>query len=312
MNIVCVVVTHNSADIVVSLIDSLLNQSLQPKCIIIVDNASKDNTVSIINNHIHYPDILFVRCLEINTGGAGGFKEGLDLARKMKADYVVTFDDDVKILDQSYLQKLVKFVNEENLDIASSLVIDDSDYSHTAYNYKIDSGRTNKVDEIINNKAPLDRIKFFNGCIFRPHALSKLRGPRPEFFIRGDEQEFKLRVLSMGFKVGISKAARIYHPSSINEEVEFRGHKLSIIDDLGKQYFSTRNRIYLYSKRYGHNHSVVKTIRITFKMFYRYIRFYVSRKDYLGLYVWLRAFIDGLSGNLTSAFSKEIKQKYFE
>lgn len=311
LNLSCIVVTHNSSDSIEQLVDNLLNQSVRPTSIIVVDSVSKDDTVAILKNHREFSRVLSIHSLSSNTGGAGGFRTGIDLAVDRDPDYIVTFDDDVSITDRSYLEKLVLFIESKQLDIASSLVVDAGDHRHTSFYYKLQGGKTNEVAVISKSSETITDVKFFNGAIFKAQALRALKGPRPEFFIRGDEQEFRLRVLKSSYKVGVAKEAVIYHPSVAQEQVVFKGHHLTIIDHLGKQYFSMRNQIYLYSRSYGHSHSHVKMIRILFKSFYRYSSYYLSKKDYIGFYIWLRAFTDGVSGSLDSTYSRKIKEKYF-
>ena len=311
MNITCVIVTHNSANTIRQLVDSLLMQTLKPTKIIIVDNASSDDTVYILQKHSAYSNTLQVESLPFNIGGAGGFRRGLELAINTASDYIVTFDDDVRITDSEYIKKLVSFVKNEKLDVASSLVVDIDNHKQSSFYYKLPSGSTNNVELILQSKSLINDVKFFNGAIFAIQALNELKGPRPEFFIRGDEQEFRLRVLSYNYKVGIAVDAIIYHPSATQESVLFNGCKLTIIDHVGKQYFSTRNRFYLYSRFYGHQHSPLKMFRMLTKSLYVYCNYYISHKDYIGLYIWLRAFIDGVSGRLNSDYSHEIRQKYF-
>lgn len=305
------IVTYNSADSVKNLVDSLSRQSLKPTSIIVVDNASEDDTVSILRDHSAFPHTLSVHRLLSNTGGAGGFRAGMDIAVDGNPDYIVTFDDDVSILDSNYLESLVTFLESKKLDIASSLVVDVNDHRYTSFYYKLQGKKTNDVSVISNSSEMLEDVKFFNGAIFKANALQYLKGPRPEFFIRGDEQEFRLRVLNSKYKVGVATNAIIYHPSVANEQVIFKGHNLTMIDHLGKQYFAIRNQFYLYSRAYKHSHSTVKIIRILVKSFYRYCSYYLNKKDYIGLYIWLRAFMDGVSGNFNSAYSQKIKVKYF-
>lgn len=304
--------SHNSANTIKQLVDSLLVQSLKPTIIIVVDNASSDDTVYILQKHSAYSNTLQVESLSFNIGGAGGFRRGLELAINTASDYIVTFDDDVRITDSEYIKKLVSFVKNEKLDVASSLVVDIDNHKQSSFYYKLPSGSTNNVELISQSKSLINDVKFFNGAILTIYALNELKGPRPEFFIRGDEQEFRLRVLSSNYKVGVAKDAIIYHPSTHQESVKFKGNNLIIIKHLGKQYFSTRNRVYLYSRFYGHQHSPLKMFRMLTKSLYVYCNYYISHKDYIGLYIWLRAFIDGVSGRLNSTFSNTIKHKYFE
>jgi GT2 family glycosyltransferase len=105
-NTVCaVVVTYNRKDLLIKCLDSLTNQSVTPQAIYIIDNNSTDKTEQMLyeNEYItHIPDfnkkftnqttindilIKYIRLPE-NTGGAGGFYEGVKEAYEDGYDWV--------------------------------------------------------------------------------------------------------------------------------------------------------------------------------------------------------------------------------
>ena len=69
-----VVVTHNRAELLTRLLDGLAAQTRRPDAVVVVDNASTDDTQAVLAARTDLP-------LEVitqdNLGGAGGFHRGV-------------------------------------------------------------------------------------------------------------------------------------------------------------------------------------------------------------------------------------------
>lgn len=95
---VAVVVTYGNRSELLERTIKAIAQDKHVKKIIIVDNDSIDK--SAINNSVSkYGDIVSVLVHEKNTGSAGGFSAGINMARKEDVDYIYLSDDDVIISD---------------------------------------------------------------------------------------------------------------------------------------------------------------------------------------------------------------------
>ena len=68
-----VVVTFNNAETVHSIIGALVSQTRMPDEIVVIDNASSDNTQDIIKG---FQSVRYIRLTE-NTGSAGGFHDSI-------------------------------------------------------------------------------------------------------------------------------------------------------------------------------------------------------------------------------------------
>ena len=77
-SVAAVVVTFNRSRLLLECLASLLGQTQRLAKIIVIDNASSDGTQQALASHgyLAHPDIDYVR-LPHNTGGAGGFHEGV-------------------------------------------------------------------------------------------------------------------------------------------------------------------------------------------------------------------------------------------
>jgi len=89
--VVAVVVTYNRQALLLESLAAVHAQSRAPDAVIVVDNASTDDTAAVVRDR--YPSVTLAE-LAHNTGGAGGFASGLALALAGAADLVWLMDDD--------------------------------------------------------------------------------------------------------------------------------------------------------------------------------------------------------------------------
>ncbi|BAZ98393.1 MULTISPECIES: glycosyltransferase [Methanothermobacter] len=123
MKICAVVVTYNRKDLLVECLEALRRQTGPLDAIYIIDNASTDGTPHLLmeGGYIDNPDgsvknlpdhhggslkIVYVRLNE-NTGGAGGFYEGVKRAFHDGYDWIWLMDDDVEP-EEYTLEKLLR------------------------------------------------------------------------------------------------------------------------------------------------------------------------------------------------------------
>ena len=101
-SITAVVVTYNSAADITTCLNSLLSQSLPVDSVIVLDNASSDNTVDIVAGK--YPEVKLIR-RTVNEG----FARGNNLAiAETRSEWILTLNPDTE-LAENYLESLVEF-----------------------------------------------------------------------------------------------------------------------------------------------------------------------------------------------------------
>lgn len=89
-----IIVTFNRSQKLLKVLDAIDNQTMRPDIILVVDNASTDDTADLVQQRAQ--DDQSVRYLRLpeNIGGAGGFHAGMKAAYGMGAHYFWISDDD--------------------------------------------------------------------------------------------------------------------------------------------------------------------------------------------------------------------------
>ncbi len=86
-----VVVTYNRKQLLRECLAALASQTRPPERILVVDNASSDGTLPMLEQDFADVDVL---ALPTNQGGAGGFHEGIKRAHADGAEWMWLMDDD--------------------------------------------------------------------------------------------------------------------------------------------------------------------------------------------------------------------------
>ena len=93
-NVVAVVVTYNRRQLLETTLRGITSGTVQPAAVVIVDNASTDETADFLASYDGPVPTDTIR-LQQNLGGAGGFVVGMERAvLDHAADYVWIMDDD--------------------------------------------------------------------------------------------------------------------------------------------------------------------------------------------------------------------------
>jgi glycosyltransferase involved in cell wall biosynthesis len=94
-----VVVTYNRSGLLTRLLESMVVMDPKPGHVVIVDNASGDDTTAVVESFRERigAEIVYRR-LEENTGGSGGFSEGMRVAYELGSTWIWLMDDDVEVI----------------------------------------------------------------------------------------------------------------------------------------------------------------------------------------------------------------------
>ncbi|MBA8816648.1 glycosyltransferase involved in cell wall biosynthesis [Microbacterium halimionae] len=93
------IVTFNRSHLLSKLLDSIIVMDPKPGHVVIVDNASTDDTTALVESYRERLGATLVyRRLDENTGGSGGFSEGMRVAYELGSTWMWLMDDDVEVI----------------------------------------------------------------------------------------------------------------------------------------------------------------------------------------------------------------------
>jgi rhamnopyranosyl-N-acetylglucosaminyl-diphospho-decaprenol beta-1,3/1,4-galactofuranosyltransferase len=101
------IVTYNRSGLLSRLLQSIVEMDPKPGHVVIVDNASVDDTTEVVESF--RPRVgteIVYRRLEENTGGSGGFSEGMRVAYDLGSEWVWLMDDDVEVVPDGLARML--------------------------------------------------------------------------------------------------------------------------------------------------------------------------------------------------------------
>jgi len=292
--IVAVVVTFNRLELLERLVDRLGRiEGLAD--VLVIDNASTDGTGEWLAGRETTGEIsLRSRTLRTNRGGAGGFHDGLAWAIDSESDLVWLMDDD-GLPDPDCLDLLLS--HDDDLDFWGPLVIDEADPSRLVFPLRL-PGTTRVVHAVedVRRAARADRIDGivipFNGVLVTKKLVDRIGLPREEFFIWGDDHEYRLRAEEAGARVATVVTATVRHPSVGNLGTPMMFGRTTYNDspsDL-KHYCMARNNLVNLRDYRGPVHAVAFVVKTVW--FYAFTRPSLAR-----LRLSLRAMRAGIAGD---------------
>lgn len=315
-NIYTVVVTYNRSALLKECIDALLAQTY-PTHVVVVDNASTDNTQAIVETYKNNP--LFTSlCLKENLGGAGGFFEGMRHAQAQGAQYVWLMDDDAEP-ETNALALLVAAIEKAPHYAAYAPqvrigTLENHHLSTFGHRGAFDYQRTLPA---FQQRLPLEAFECdtydidmasFVGILVPRASFEAIGLPKKEFFIHHDDTEYSLRLATLG-KILLINEAKIYHKEERQEEKIERKllgwrKKRVRFERLWLKFFGLRNAIWL-AKTYSKSPWVYWEIARLYGELVKDILLYDDHK-WLRLKFATHSVADGLLGRFDNTKAKRL------
>lgn len=241
-----VVVTYNRKAPLRECVRANLAQTRPPNFLVVVDNASIDGTVEMLEREgwLAEPRVLLHR-LDSNQGGAGGFCAGMEKALELGVDWVWLMDDDA-IPELDALEHLLIRANGNlHYPLLASQVLTRTgapDVAHRVRVHRLPFWTSHIPASAYLDDAPTaDAVSFVGPLIHRQHMIA-CGLPRSEYFLYYDDFEFTHRVRNAGFELRIVPQSRIRH---LDEGRSLR----KAIGDVSwgwRMYYRIRNRVHWY------------------------------------------------------------------
>ena len=231
-SVCAVVVTHNRHDLLVECLDRLQGQSRRPDQVLVVDNASTDDTAAMLATR----DVEVLR-LTSNRGGAGGFARGLSAAYERGYDWIWLLDDDT-FADERCLEALLAGAAQAPRapSVVCSVVRWRDERLHPMNRPWFRVGRRGEFAEAAGAGLALIRTATFVSTMLHRDAVAEHGLPPAHYFVWLDDMEYTGRLLrdGAGYMVADS-TVRHWTP---------RAHD-TLADSRERFYFKARNHLWL-------------------------------------------------------------------
>ena len=252
--IAAVIVTYNRKELLAENIEMLLAQTRQLDKIFVVDNCSTDGTREYLAElgWLSSTQFVYIKTTD-NIGGAGGFYTGTKAAYDAGADWIILMDDDGRMADCYTVEKLYRVAEQlynngvgNRKLFVNALVQQENLLSFKMGNkYTVAEAVAASKDGLLEGEA-----NPFNGTMVSRELVAEIGYPNQEFFIKGDEVNYKQRTIDVGGYIVTAVDSRYIHPRPEVFERSVLGKKVPFfVEAPWKEYYAARNFTYMYKAK---------------------------------------------------------------
>lgn len=243
-----VLVTFNRADLLARALGGLQASTRLPEAVFVVDNASTDHTAEVLAAATN-PGLQVLTMTE-NTGGAGGFRAGVEAAHAAGFDRIWLIDDDV-VPAPDCLEVLMAADADclmvVRQDLAGNLV-EKSALRFNLSNPLALKPKTAMVETTYGTRAAMpERVAVenvaFEGFMVRRDVVTEIGLPDDSFFIFYDDVDYAIRARAAGRTIWALRDAVLVRQLDFNQQHDLSGWK---------GYYMYRN-LFAVHFRYGTN-----------------------------------------------------------
>jgi len=275
-----IILTWNHIVDTIECLDSVFKSDYSDIHVVVVDNASSDNTVQIIREK--YP------CIDIlengqNLGYAEGNNEGIRYSASQGADYVFILNNDT-VLDPQAISFLVKDLEENPNAIATvpiSYLYALPQKVYFAGGRVTEQGEPKHLnfgdDEIDNLRLLGSTITdWINGCaiLIRVSYLQIIGLFDPRFFVIFEDADWSFRARQAGYQLRVVSIAKIWHKSSASLGGSSQPKYI---------YYSTRNRHLWLERNFSIHQRIpfhIYAVKNDFRTLKNFIKIIIGRTAY--------------------------------
>ena len=245
-----IICNYNRKTDVANLIKSLQQQDSQFFDILVVDNASTDDSIPYLKGI--YPSINYIKNSK-NLGGSGGFNTGLRYCLKHNYEYFILLDSDIT-LKPNCLSELRKTLlsNSNNGVVGSKILFMNTPEKIQATGSIIDWDNLKLIDLnygcLDKNSSEILDVDYVPACTLmsRVDILNKTGLFKEEYFLYFDDVEWSSRVAANDWKIQVNTDAVTYHKG---------GNTQNTSSNVPRFYFTRNSCDYFMSHSGYKNHS---------------------------------------------------------
>lgn len=256
-----ILVNYNGKNYNEECIDSILKSTYKNIEIIVVDNASNDNSVEILKKR--YMNNIIIVETGLNLGFSGGNNVGIKLALEKKCNFILLLNNDTAI-EENMIEIMVEASINNQYSVISPKIYyyDNKEIIWSAgadMIWKKGIPAQRGMNEVDKGQYDVEcNVEIATGCcLLIPKNIIEEVGLLPDdYFLYYEDTDYTTQIVRKGYKILYLPSARMYHKVSASTGGE---------ESFNYIYYNTRNRL-LFNKKFN---SKNKTRYITY--------FYITR-----------------------------------
>jgi len=231
-DVLIIIVTYNGAKWIRKCIESIYESNYEHFQIFVVDNASSDDTIEILNA---FPNIILHKS-PFNLGFGQANNIGMKYALEKEYDYVFLLNQDTWI-EKETITNLVQssLQNPDYGIIAPMHYFSDEKSLEYFFSTRIAPNYCKNLisDYIVKGKENMDSVYSINfihaaAWLINNETLKNVGGFDPLFFHYGEDNNYCQRVLFQGRKIGINPHSIMYHDCKVHNPDEIKSSEQEV------------------------------------------------------------------------------------
>lgn len=255
-----ILVNYNGADDTIECIDSIRKISYTNYEIIVVDNCSTDNSVSVLEKYSQEANFILLKS-DVNNGFSAGNNIGIKEALNKSCDFILLLNNDT-LVTSDFLEKLISGFNRSD---RCGVTISKIYYAKEPELLWYDGGSLSLSTAITKHwhyhqddshefKQP-QQVSFATGCCMclSRKAIEDVGLLDEDYFLYEEDADYCCRILTAGYEIYYIPDSVIYHKISSST-----GESSPL-----SQYYTVRNKYLLIRKNYRGIHKLVSYLVCT-------------------------------------------------
>lgn len=246
-SVCCIIVTYNIGKRFYNCYNAIANQVEK---VIIVDNGSNEETVSILNKLKEYENTEVIYNGD-NLGIAYALNKGIKYALKKEFNWILTMDNDSIATNNMVKSMLEQYENIEDKEEVMGLFPTYIDLGYNDENKQLSNIKTGKYKYL--------NAEITSGNLLKSTVFNELGFFEEKLFIDMVDYEFCFRIRSKGYKLVQLEDTILYHNLGNTKIKKIAGKDVYCTHHNPiRRYYITRNRFYTWNKYKECNFSELK------------------------------------------------------
>lgn len=302
LSIASVTVAYNGATVLRRHLDSLRRQTRKLNEIVIVNNASTDNTFNLLATE--FPEATVLN-LPANVGVGGGFAAGIAYAAlRNKHDWIWIFDQDSVPSGDGLERLLAGLQHLRDTEECPAILAPVCIHPETGMIYPALSWRGWRFRPTArSSEQPITfaDVTISSGSLIRSGAVNKAGLPRADFFMDFVDYEYCLRLRRTGFRIAVVRDSILSHAIGAPTTLHILGRTKYWTDHVPwREYYMARNELFTLWQYYPGWRSKAFTLSRLARHALGLLLFGKQKLACIGM--MFRGFLDGRAGRLGIRF----------